>query len=40
MVDNKKHGKGIIYYRNRQVIKYEGEFENDIFNGTGKLEFL
>ena len=30
-----KHGKGILYNKNNSII-YEGDFENDKYNGFGK----
>ena len=32
-----KHGKGIFYYKTGAISRYEGEFENDRYNGQGKL---
>ena len=36
--NNKKNGKGIIYYNNGNI-KYEGDFINDNFGGNGKSTF-
>ena len=33
--NNKKHGKGIIYYENVNI-KYDGNFIDDKFEGNGK----
>ena len=36
MINGLKHGKGKLYYRNG-IIKYDGDFAKDKFEGNGKL---
>ena len=34
--DGKMHGKGVLKYKNGA--RYEGDFANDLFEGTGTLQ--
>lgn len=37
MKDGKPHGKGIKYFEDSEIIQYEGEFKNGLYDGYGVL---
>ncbi len=37
MKDGKPHGKGIKYFEDAEIIQYEGEFKNGLYDGYGVL---